>query len=118
MRCLQKETRNNNNDIVDFYNHKEVQKLITNYHNTNFEYHQIKAPFRSGIIGSSTAGKTLLLLNSIAKFNNSFGHIHIVYKAREPLYEFLAKSIGDKNITFYTKLADLPLLNDFPHKDK
>ena len=41
-----------------------------------------------------------------------------MYKASEPLYDFLAKSIGDKNITFYTKLADLPLPNDMPHKDK
>ena len=113
-----KKQGNNNNDIVDFYNHKEVQKLLTPYHNPNFEYHQIKVPFRAGIIGSSSAGKTQLLLNLISKFNDTFGHIHIVYKASEPLYEFLAKSIGDKNITFYTKLADLPLPSDFPHKDK
>ena len=108
----------NNNDIVDFYNHKEVQKLLTPYHNPNFEYHQIKVPFRAGIIGSSSAGKTQLLLNLISKMDLTFGHIHIVYKASEPLYEFLAKSIGDKNITLYTKLADPPLPNDFPHKDK
>ena len=42
----------------------------------------------------------------------------MVYKASEPLYEFLAKSIDDENITFYTKLSDLPLPNDFEHKDK
>ena len=107
-----------NNDIVNFYEHKEVQKLITKYHNPNFEYHQIKVPFRAGIIASSGGGKTQLLLNLISKLNDTLGHIHVVYKASEPLYEFLAKSIGDKNITFYTKLADLPLPNDFPHKDK
>ena len=107
-----------NNDIVNFYEHKEVQKLITKYHNPNFEYHQIKVPFRAGIIASSSGGKTQLLLNMIAKMDDTFGHIHVVYKASEPLYEFLAKSIGDKNITFYTKLADLPLPNDFDHKDK
>ena len=52
-----------NNDIVNFYEHKEVQKLITKYHNHNFEYHQVKRPFRAGIIASSGGGKTQLLLN-------------------------------------------------------
>ena len=62
-----KKQGNDNNDIVDFYNHKEVQKLLTPYHNPNFEYHQIKVPFRAGIIGSSSAGKSQLLLNLISK---------------------------------------------------
>ena len=92
--------------------------MLTPYRNPNFENHHIKVPFRAGIIRSSSAGKTQLLLNLISKFNDTFGHIHVVYKASEPLYEFLAKTIGDKNITFYTKLADLSLPNDFPHKDK
>ena len=32
--------------------------------------------------------------------------------------EFLSDKLKGKNITFYTKLADLPLPNEFPHKDK
>ena len=75
-----------NNDIVNFYEHKEVQKLITKYHNPNFEYHQVKVPFRAGIIASSGGGKTQLLLNLISKLNDILGHIHVVYKASEPLY--------------------------------
>ena len=71
-----------------------------------------------GIIGSSGGGKTQMLLNLIAKMNDTFGHIHVVYKASEPLYEFLEKKIGAKFITFYTKLTDLPPITDFPHKDK
>ena len=31
-----------------------------------------------------------------------------MYKASEPLYEFLRDKIGSKNITFHTKLTDLP----------
>ena len=43
---------------------------------------------------------------------------HIVYKISEPLYEFLSDKLKEKNITFCAKLADLPLSNEFPHKDK
>lgn len=35
-----------------------------------------------------------------------------MYKASEPLYEFLRDKIGSKNITFDTKLTDLPAPND------
>ena len=42
----------------------------------------------------------------------------MVYKTSEPLYEFLTDKLKGKNITFYTKLADLPQPNEFPHKDK
>jgi hypothetical protein len=48
---------------------------------------------------------------------NTWGHIYVVYKASEPLYEFLAKSIGDDNITFCTSLAKFPQITDMP-KDK
>jgi hypothetical protein len=47
-------------------------------------------------------------LNCNAKSTDTFGHIIVVYKASEPLYEFLRDKIGSKNIAFYTKLTDLP----------
>ena len=93
--------------MINFYEHKEVRKLLTNYWNPHFDETQIATPFRLGIIGSSSSGKTQCLLNLIAKLNDTFGHIYVVYKASEPLYEFLAKKIGSKYITFYTKLSEL-----------
>ena len=42
----------------------------------------------------------------------------IVYKTSEPLYDFLSEKLKGKNITFYTKLSDLPPPNDIGNKDK
>ena len=108
----------NHNGMVNFYEHKDVQKLLTEYHNPCFNDTQIKIPARIGVIASSGGGKTQWLLNFISKTNDTWGHIYVVYKTSEPLYEFLEKKIGAKYITFYTKLADLPQPNDLPNKDK
>ena len=106
------------NEMTNFYDLKEVKKLCTQYHNPCFIDHQIKIPFRMGIIASSGGGKTQFLLNLISKMNDTFGFINVVYKASEPLYEFLEKKIGSNKIKFYTKLSDLPNPNDIEHKDK
>jgi len=106
------------NEMINFYEHKDVKKLLTQYWNPHLEDTQISIPFRMGIIGSSGGGKTQFLLNMLAKMNDSFGFIHVVYKASEPLYEFLEKKITSKYIKFYTKLSDLPQPNEIDHKDK
>ena len=108
----------NTNEMINFYEHKDVKKLLTKYWNPHFEESQIAAPFRIGIIGSSSSGKTQMLLNLLAKMNDTFGFIYVVYKTSEPLYEFLEKKITSKYIKFYTKLSDLPQPNDIEHKDK
>ena len=107
-----------NNEMINFYSHKDIQKHLPQYHNPHYEQTQISIPARIGVIASSGGGKTQWLLNFIAKTNDTWGHIHIVYKTSEPLYEFSSDKLKGKNITFYTKLADLPLPNGFPHKDK
>jgi hypothetical protein len=100
------------NEMVNFYEHKDVKKLTTNYHNPHFEDTQIHIPARIGVIAPSGTGKTQWLLNYISKSYDTFGHIVVMYKASEPLYEFLRDKIGSKSITFYTKLTDLPAPND------
>ena len=100
------------NEIIDFYQHKDIKKHLTKYHNPHFDDHQINVPFRLGIIGSSSAGKTQLLLNLIAKCSDTFAQILVVYKTSEPLYQFLADKIGSKVITFYTRLGELPQPNE------
>ena len=67
------------NEIIDFYQHKDIKKHLTKYHNPHFDDHQINVPFRLGIIGSSSAGKTQLLLNLIAKCSDTFAQILVVY---------------------------------------
>ena len=111
-------TTTNANQMTNFYEHKDIQKLLPKYHNPHFDETQISIPARIGVIASSGGGKTQWLLNFIAKTNDTWGHIHIVYKTSEPLYEFLSEKLKGKNITFYTKLADLPQPNEIGNKDK
>ena len=96
------------NEMINFYEHRDVKKMAPKYFNPHFNETQISIPARIGVIAPSGTGKTQWLLNYIHKSQNTFGHIIIVYKASEPLYEFLRDKIGSKNITFYTKLTDLP----------
>jgi hypothetical protein len=97
----------NNNSMINFYEHKDVKKLATKYHNPHFADTQIDIPARIGVIAPSGTGKTQWLLNYISKSFDTFDHIIVVYKASEPLYEFLRDKVGSKHITFYTKLTDL-----------
>jgi hypothetical protein len=100
------------NSMINFYEHKDVKKLATQYHNPHFADTQIDIPARIGVIAPSGTGKTQWLLNFISKASDTFGHIVVMYKASEPLYEFLRDKIGSKNITFYTLLSKLPAPND------
>lgn len=104
--------------MINFYEHKDVKKRLTKYHNPRFEDTQMSIPCRCGIIAPSGTGKTQWILNYIMKCQNTFGHIIVVYKTTEPLYEFLQEKIGSKNITFYTKLNELPQPNDLKMGNK
>jgi hypothetical protein len=104
--------KTNGDKMINFYEHKSIKKYITSYHNPHFKDTQINVPCRIGVIAPSGTGKTQFLLNYLAKSPDTFGHIVVVYKASEPLYEFLRDKIGSKKITFYTKLTDLPGPND------
>ena len=108
---------NSGNEMINFYNHKKMKEYLTEYQNPHFESHQIKVPFRLATIASSGGGKTQWLLNLISKMNDTFGHIYVCYRTAEPLYQFLARSIGEDNITFFTQLSKFPQINDMP-KDK
>ncbi|MBC7475801.1 MAG: hypothetical protein H7263_16075 [Candidatus Sericytochromatia bacterium] len=100
------------NNMINWYEHKDVKKLVTKYHNPCFPDTQINIPARIGIIAASGGFKTQFLLNYIAKSPDTWSHIFVVYKASEPLYEFLRDKIGTKAITFFTKLSDLPAPKD------
>jgi GTPase SAR1 family protein len=106
------------NSMINFYEHKDVKKLATKYHNPHFADTQIEIPARIGVIAPSGTGKTQWLLNYISKSYDTFDHIIVVYKASEPLYEFLRDKIGSKHITFYTKLTDLPAPNNLDMGNK
>ena len=82
------------NEIINFYEHRDVKNLAPKYLNPHFKETQISIHGRIGVIAPSGTGKTQWLLNYIHKCQNTFGHIIIIYKASEPLYEFLRDKIG------------------------
>ena len=75
-------------------------------------------PARIGVIAPSGTGKSQFVLNYLARCSDTFGHVIIVCKAMEPLYEFLRDKIGSKHVDFYLKLTDLPAPNDLNMGDK
>ena len=43
----------NDNEMVNFYNHKKMKEFLTEYHNPNIRGHGIKVPFRMAVIAAS-----------------------------------------------------------------
>ena len=107
-----------NNEMINFYELPEIKKKLPKYWNPHFNETQMKIPFRCGLIGASGTGKTSWLCNFLAKAQDTFGYITVVYKSQEPLYEYLEKKITGKYIKFYTKLSELPMVEMFGNKDK
>ena len=103
--------------LVNFYTLKEVKDLKEQSYNPHFNETDIELPSRTAIIGASGSGKTISLLNYILITPNTFGHITIVTKQNEALYEFLDKKLKGKNITIYYDLDKLPEPRDFPNKE-
>jgi hypothetical protein len=109
-----KQTEKVDNEIINFYEHKDIEN--PNYPNPNFDKHQMKTPFYTLICASSGSGKTNMLLNLIRRMDNTFSHIYIVNQEEEPLYALLQKTIT-KGLTITTKFSDLPSIEEFG-KDK
>ena len=106
------------NGMINFYEHNDLKKLLPPQQNPHFDQTQIKLPARIGVVAASGGGKTTWLVNFIARTNDTWGHIYICTKSPEPIYEFLEKKVGAKNITMIYKLSQLPSLKDFPNPEK
>ena len=103
--------------LVNFYSLKEVQELKEQSYNPHYKETDIEIPSRVAIVGASGSGKSTSLLNFILLTPNTFGHITIVTKQSEPLYEFLEKKLKGKDITIYYDLDKLPEPRELPKKD-
>ena len=106
------------NEMTNFYKHPKMKEFLEEHDNPHFKDHQIKCPFRMLVVAASGGGKTTYLLNMIHKMSDTFFHIHVVHKCEEPIYSFLQKQLSPKRVTFYTKIGELPLVNNFPNKGK
>ena len=103
--------------LVNFYTLKEVKEMREESHNPHVDETDIDIPSRICIVGASGSGKSTCLLNFILKTPNTFGHITIVTKQQEPLYDYLEKKLKGKNITIHYSLDKLEEPKDFPNKE-
>jgi hypothetical protein len=103
--------------LINFYDLKEVKEMREASHNPHFLENDTDLPARVCIVGASGSGKTTSLLNFLLISPNTFGHITIVTKQAEPLYEFLDKKLKSKGITILYDLDKLPEPRDFPNKE-
>ena len=73
-----KQTTNisSNNEMINFYSHKDIQKHLPQYHNTHYEQTQISSTDRIGVIAPSGGGKTQWVLNLIAKTTDMWGYMN------------------------------------------
>ena len=103
--------------LINFYDLKEVKEMREPSHNPHFKDNDTDIPSRVCIVGASGSGKTTSLMNFLLISPNTFGHITIVTKQAEPLYEWLEKKLKGKGITIYYDLDKLPEPRDFPNRD-
>ena len=102
--------------IINFYNHPIVQKLNPTFDDECYKKTGIKYNSKTIVIGSTGSGKSSFVLNYLSRCPYRYGHITIVNSGMvEPLYEFLQKQIGEERITFF-KYNELPPLNEFGNK--
>ena len=105
---------NTNNEMINFYSHKDIQKHLPQYHNPHYEQTQISIPARIGVIASSGGGKTQWLLNFIAKTNNSIFILSI--KPLNLCMNFQAINSKGKTLHFTLNLLTSHYPMDFPTK--
>lgn len=95
------------NEIINCYKLKKVQKFMKKSINPQFKKHNIKVPFRGVLIGSSGVGKTNLLFNIISQIADTFNHIYIYTRATEPLYDYLESQLDPSLLTISYDLDSL-----------
>lgn len=99
-------------DIINYYE-KIPKKYKNNYHNPNYDLHLMNIPFRALVIGSSSSGKSNVVVNIIHKFNDTFGNIKICCKDKnEPLYRMLSDKLDPSSFQIYEGFKNIPSLDD------
>lgn len=105
------------NEIINFYEKKDVQVFCPEYHNPNYNRATmpLKHPMRAIIVGASGSGKSNVLLNIIQKLDNTFNSIKIFTQdAAEPLYEYLASKIEKPFLEIF---EGIDAWNNYPLED-
>jgi len=104
-------------EMRNYYKSPKMKEFLDDVPNPHFDDHHIKVPFRMCVVAASGGGKSSFILNLIEKMKNTFYHIYVVHKTDEPIYSYLEKQLP-KRVTFYKRIGELPLVNNFPNKGK
>ena len=91
-------------EVENFYNKKEVQVFCPKYHNPNYNSKTMpfKHPMRGVIVGASGSGKSNVLLDLINKMIGTFNSIKIFTQDKdEPLYQYLASMIEPPQLEIF-----------------
>mgnify|MGYP004002401209 CR=1 FL=1 len=102
-----KKVKLSNNEMINCYELKKVQKFLTKSINPCYADHHIKVSFRGIVIGATGSGKTNFLMNFISKMKNTFNHIYIYTRAEEALYNFFISQIPKDLLTVHYSLDEL-----------
>jgi energy-coupling factor transporter ATP-binding protein EcfA2 len=99
------------NKLFNWYesNDKDMKQIVKK-DTYDYSLTDIKPNSRVLICGSTGSGKTQTLLHYIRLSPNLFSKIMIFYKEKEELYTYLEKKMDKQNISFSSKLGDLPTL--------
>jgi hypothetical protein len=101
------------NKVINAYT-KLPKEMTKEPKNPNFEDHMIKINKHCLVIGSTGSGKTNLLfdfLRRACKGQGTFGHITIITKAPEPLYDALLQKIPSDSIDIFYDLKTAPSID-------
>ncbi len=106
--------------MYNVYETEHVKKFANRHFDMGgYDDHRIVFPKHVLVCSGTGGGKSNWLavyLQQTAKGGGTFGHVTIVCKALEPIYEALQSSLKE-DLTIHTSLSQLPALNAFPHKN-
>ena len=102
--------------MENLYKTKIMKKYLkSNYQMGGYEFHNIEFPKHLLVCSGTGGGKSNFILNYLKLSSHgkgTIGHLTIVCKQMEELYEMLQDNYGD-DITIHTSLSKLPPLREF-----
>lgn len=108
-------------ELINFYELPEVQAFKREYKNPYKYIHNIDIPFRILVISYTGGGKSVLLMNLLQVFQNTFNHILLITRNKsEQLYEYLESKLEKgTELTIQEGLDEFRKMNlDQVYKDK
>jgi hypothetical protein len=103
--------------LINFYELDEMQKFMPKINDEQVMYTGMPLHQHFLLVGGTGSGKTLSLLNYIAKTSlnaeGTYKHVLMCVKKLEAPNKYLKENLGDK-ITFYFRVEDFPLVSQFP----